>query len=155
MKYTTLAVSAIVAWTLPLRAAGQIEVGWHDVCRVAAGHQLVLKTVQGKTTDGYCISITADEIAVVTKDKRAVTIARASPSRIQMYRPRHGHQLSTLGSGMRKSLRFGFDSLFTPYAPLGLAVVPGTVAWGAVAAPFCLLSDLKNKVTRKQEIKVI
>jgi hypothetical protein len=56
---------------------------------------------------------------------------------------------------MHEGLRQGFEWLFSPYAPLGMVVVPGTVAWGAVAAPFCLLGDLNDKLAGRREIKVI
>jgi hypothetical protein len=66
-----------------------------------------------------------------------------------------GHQLSALGRNVQKGLRQGFEWLLSPYAPLGIVAVPATVAWGAVAAPFCLLGDLTHKASRTREIKVI
>jgi hypothetical protein len=151
-----LAVAAVMAWTLPLHAAGPIEVRWTKVCEVAGGHQLTITTVNGDTVDGYCLSINVDQIAVTAENRRVVTIARAALSRIEMSRSRNTHhQLRSLGRGMRTGLRQGTDWLLSPCAPLGLVVVPGTLAWGAIAAPFCLLGDLKNKVVGKQEIKVL
>jgi hypothetical protein len=35
-----------------------------------------------------------------------------------------------------------------------LVVIPATVAWGAMAAPFCLLGDLADSGPETQEIKV-
>ena len=150
-----LALAAVMAWTLPLHAADQIDVNWTEVCKVAAGHQLKITTVAGDTVDGYCMSIDVDVINVTTRDQKVVRLARAALSRIQMRRSKHSHELSSLGHGMHVGLRHGFDWLFSPCAPLGLVVVSGTVAWGAVAAPFCLLGDLKDKVAGKQEIKVL
>jgi hypothetical protein len=148
-----LTFSAAVVCSLPLHAAEPIEVHWNRVCNVARDHSLTIKTVKGETVEGYCVSINADEIAITTKDRRIVKIARAALSRIQMQRPKN-HNLSSLRGGMHEGLRQGFGLLFSPYAPLGIVVVPGTLAWGAVAAPFCLLGDLKDRVTREQEIKV-
>jgi hypothetical protein len=106
--------------------------------------------------DGYRLSINVDQIAVTAENRRVVKIAHAALSRIEMSRSRNTHQqLRSLGRGMRTGLRQGTDWLLSPYAPLGLVVVPGTLAWGAVAAPFCLVGDLKNKVKGRQEIKVI
>jgi hypothetical protein len=150
-----LAVLAVMAGTLPLHAADQVEARWTEVCKVADGHPLTITTVNGDTVDGYCVAIEVDQIAVTTRDQKVVRIARAALSRIQMSRSRKSHQLSSLGHGMRVGFRQGFDWLLSPYAPLGLVVVPGTVAWGAVAAPFCLVGDLKDKVAGRQEIKVI
>jgi hypothetical protein len=146
-----LTLSAVLAWTLPLHAAEHIEVHWSEVCKVADGHQLTIMTTNGDTVDGYCMSINVDEMAVTTKDKRVVKIARAALSRIEMQRSRNGHQLSSLGKG----LGWGFDVLLSPHAPLGLVVLPPMLAWGAVAAPFCLLGDLIHQETGTHEIKVI
>ena len=52
-------------------------------------------------------------------------------------------------------MRWGFEVLLSPYAPLGLAVVPPMLAWRAGAAPFCLLGDLIHQETGSREIKVI
>jgi hypothetical protein len=154
-----LMLSAVIAWTLPLHATEQVEVRWSEVCRVADGHQLTITTTNGDTVDGYCMSINVDEMAVTTKDRRVVKVARAALSRIQMQMqpsPK-GHYLRSLGKGMHEGFRQGFSWLLSPYAPLGLVVVPGTVAWGAIAAPFCLLGDLKDNTISEQskEIKVI
>ena len=40
-------------------------------------------------------------------------------------------------------------------APVGVVAVPATLAWGIVAAPFCLLSDLADEANGVEEIKVI
>jgi len=146
-----LTLSAVMAWTLPLHAAEHIEAHWSEVCRVADGHRLTITTTNGDTVDGYCNSINADEMAVTTKDRGIVKVARTALSRIQMQRSQNGHQLSSLG----KSLKWGFDVLLSPHAPFGLVVLPPMLAWGAVAAPFCLLGDLIHQESGSQEIKVI
>jgi hypothetical protein len=151
IKFLTL--SAVMAWSLPLKAATPIEAPWKDVCNVAGGHELKITTLDGNSVSGYCMSINVDEIAVSKKGHPVTMIARATLARIQM-RSRKGHRLSSLGTGVREGLRQGFEWLFSPSAPLGLVMVPGTLAWGAVAAPFCLLSDLKNSGTEEHEIKV-
>ena len=153
-----LALSAVMVGALPLHAAEPIQVHWNEVCRVAADRQLVITTADGNTVEGYCVSITVDQMAVTTPDRQIVKIARTALSRIQMHRsPGHqqGHQLRSLGQGMRTGLRYGFKSLLSPYAPIGIVTVPATLAWGAVAAPFCLLGDLRDRVTGKQDIQEI
>jgi hypothetical protein len=37
---------------------------------------------------------------------------------------------------------------------LGLVAIPATVAWGAVAAPFCLLGDLGDNGPVTQDVKI-
>jgi hypothetical protein len=162
MTHTTLAsirfllFSGVMVSALPLYAADEIQVHWIEVCRAAGGKRLTIKTFNGETVDGYCLSINVDEIAVTTKDQQIVRIARRALSRIDVQRSKNdGHQLSALGRGVHKGLRQGFQWLLSPYAPLGIVAVPATVAWGAVAAPFCLLADLTHKTSGTREIKVI
>jgi hypothetical protein len=150
-----LALSAAMAWTLPLHAADPIETHWADVCNVATGQQLVLTTADGATVEGYCIRINAEEMGIRTLDSKTVTIARAAPSRLQLRRKKGG-QLASLGHGLRTGLRDETGWLLSPMAPLGLVAVPATLAWGAMSAPFCALGDLVAKLTPPQrEIKLI
>jgi len=104
--------------------------------------------------DSTCVGIDVDEIAVKTKDQRGVKIARSTLSRIRIHRTR-GNALASLGKGMLAGLRHGHEWPFSPAAPLGLVVVPDTLAWGAVAAPFCLLGDLQYKLAGSEEIKAL
>ncbi len=130
-----------------------VQAHWSNLCHVAAGRQLNLTTSDGKTVSGTCGSTDADGISL-TANQRVVKIARATLIRIQMYQPGNGHHLADLGNGMSKSFKNGFGWLFSPAAPLGLVVIPATAAWGAVAAPFCLLGDLGDDGPVTQNIKV-
>ena len=151
-----LSLSALIVLAAPLRADDGIQVRWIEVCRVAEGKQLTIKTLNGDTVAGYCMSINVNEIAVNTKDKKVVKIARTTLSRIDMERKKNqGHQLRSLGNGVRTGLRKGFEWLLSPSAPLAIVAVPVTLAWGAVAAPFCLIGDLTYKAGDMQQIKVI
>jgi hypothetical protein len=145
--------SAILVWTLPVRAADDIHANWTDLCRVAAGHQLNVTTSDGKTISGSCTSTYGDELSL-TANQRIVKIARSTLTRIQMYDPGNGHHLADLGNGMSKSFKTGFGWLFSPAAPLGLVAIPATIAWGAVAAPFCLLGDLGDDGPVTKEVKL-
>jgi hypothetical protein len=153
MKHTLCAFAFCIfsAWT-PVHAA-DLQSRWNDLCHIAAGHQLNVTTSDGKTVSGTCSSIDADGISL-TINQRVVKIARTTLSRIQTYQPGNGHHLADLGNGMSKSFKTGFGWLFSPAAPLGLVTIPATVAWGAVAAPFCLLGDLGDDgpVTRNIQV---
>jgi hypothetical protein len=162
MKHTTfpkislLSLSAVIVWSLPLCAADEIRVHWNEVCRAAGGNQLTIKTTDGGTVSGYCLSVNVDEIAVSTNDQRVVRITRKTLSRIDMQRSQNeGHQLRALGRGLHSGLRKEFELRLSPFAPLGIVALPATVAWGAVAAPFCVIGDLTHRTSRTQEIKVI
>ncbi|HEV2691225.1 MAG TPA: hypothetical protein VGV35_21860 [Bryobacteraceae bacterium] len=154
IRFLTLAT--LLAIAPQLHAAGQIQVHWNEVCRAAHGNQLTIKTADGQSVDGYCVSINVDEISVKTKENKVVKIARTTLSRIDMQRSKNeGRELAALGKGMHKGLRKGVDWLFSPFAPLGIVTIPVTVAWGAVAAPFCILGDLAHDPNDTQEIQVI
>lgn len=148
-----LTVLTMAGSPLPLAAADSNEVPWNQVCQVAQGRELLVTTTNGAPVAGYCVRIDVKAITVETNDHRYVKIARDTLTRIEMRRAK-GHQLSSLGKGMRQGFHFGFDSLLSPLAPLGIVVVPATVAWGAVAAPFCLLGDLRYKLSGRQEIRI-
>jgi hypothetical protein len=150
-----LLASALMAWTLPLHAAEQIEAPWTEVCKVAGDHRITVTTVNGDTVEGYCLAIGVDQMSVTTSDHKVIKIARAALAQIQMRRERRSHQLTSLRHGMRAGLRQEFEWLLSPYAPLGLVALPATVAWGAMAAPFCLIGDLTDKMRGGQVIKVI
>jgi hypothetical protein len=149
--FRSFAFCTLLAWA-PLHAA-DLQAHWNDLCHVAAGRQLNVTTSDGKTVSGTCSSTDADGISL-TANQRVVKIARITLSRIQMYQPGNGHHLADLGKGMSKSFKTGFGWLFSPAAPAGLVAIPATVAWGAVAAPFCLLGDLGDSGPVTQNIKV-
>jgi hypothetical protein len=163
MKHTNfslfriLTLSAALAWTFPLHAApGNSDVihsHWGNLCSVAGGRELSVTTSDGKTIQGTCTSTSDTELAL-RANQRVVKIARSTLSRIQMYQPGSGHHLADLGKDMSKSFKTGFGWLFSPAAALGLVTIPVTVAWGAVAAPFCLLGDLGQDGPTTRDIKV-
>jgi hypothetical protein len=151
----TLTPAALMSLCLPLHAAPPAEVHWTDVCHYADHRPLVVTTSTGEVVEGYCVSTTVDGISVMGKDHRVVKIARTAFSRMQMQLTKNPHRLKALGSGMHSAMKEGFDMMFSPLAPVGLVVIPGTLAWGIAAAPFCILGDLRNKIAGNQEIRVI
>ena len=150
-------VTALMAMGISMtRAEGSISVQWNQVCRVANNRELSITTQNGKTVQGYCTRINVDEIAVITKDQRAVNIARSALAHICVRRAgTKGHQLAALGKGMKAGLKTGLGWLLTPAAPAAIVLLPGTLAWGAAAAPFCLIGDLSNKLGGSGEINIL
>jgi hypothetical protein len=155
-RFSFLTLAAALAWTLPAHAADPIETHWSDVCKLAAsGDHLILATVDGETVESkYCVRVNADEIAVTTWDNRTIRIARAALSSLRLSSAQ-GHQLKSLGKGLHSGLRTGLRWLLSPMAPLGLVTVPATLAWGATAAPFCVLGDLVHKARPEREVKLL
>jgi hypothetical protein len=153
MKHT-LCFLAVGVWAAvtPLHAA-DIQARWENLCRVAGTRQLNVTTTDGKTESGVCTATSGDELSLKA-NQRIVRIARSTLTRIQMYTPGNGHHLADLGNGMAKSFKTGFGLLFSPAAPLGLIAIPATVAWGAVAAPFCLLGDMGSNGPTTDDVKL-
>lgn len=151
-----LALTGVIVCSLPLCAADPVEVPWNQLCKTATGNQLMITTADGATVDGYCMSITVDEVAIRTETQKVVKIARTALSKIQMHRtPQQEHPLKALGQDMRRTFRDGLSVLLSPQAPGAIVLIPATAAWGVVAAPFCALGELKNKLNGPREVKVI
>jgi len=136
------------AWTFGQNA---VDVDWNHVCQAAAGRPMRVQTTNGHAIEGYCMSVNVDEIAIRTADHKVVKVARGALSRMAVV-PKD-HQIRALARGMRESLHVGFHALLTPNAPGALLLIPGTLAWGAVAAPFCLTGDLVARTQRETEIR--
>ena len=138
--------------SLPLFAQSPIVVPWHGVCAIASGQELIATTDAGESLQGYCVSVNADEILLRTKDNGVVRIARRSLSHLALYRP-PVHPFRSLRKGVQIGLRKGGQWLFSPLALIGIVTIPGTLAWGAISAPFCLLGELQHRQASTQEIK--
>jgi hypothetical protein len=93
-----------------------------------------------------------NKLTVSTTDHRVVKVARNTLSRLEIHRA-NGHQLRSLGDGVRGGFRWGFGSLLSPSMLVGVVAIPATLAWGAVSTSFCLLGDLKAKLEGMREIK--
>ena len=158
-KWVGRAVTVTVLMAIGIgatRAAGPVEVQWSQVCHVAGNRELSITTQSGETVEGYCTRINVDEIAIITNDHRAVNVARSALAHIRVRRANtKGHQLASLRKAVRGGLKAGFEWLLTPAAPVAVVLLPGTLAYGAVAAPFCLIGDLSNKIGGSEEINVL
>jgi P pilus assembly chaperone PapD len=152
--YGFLAISVLTASISPLQAADQKQISWTDVCRTAPGKELAITTANGDTVTGYCVAVSVDDVSIHTQDRGVVKVARTALSRIRLQRANRGHQLRTLRHDMHKTLTDELDWLFSPRAVGGIVSIPPTLAWGAVAVPFCLLGDLRDHFSGAEEIQV-
>jgi hypothetical protein len=148
-----LTLTALLGCGSLLRAADPVEVHWNDFCKVSQGRQLEITTDAGETVSGYCLSVNADEVQDNTGG-RIVKLGRKALSHVIMERT-EGHQLRSLGRGMRTGLKNGWKWLLSPSAIEGIVAIPAVLAWGAVSAPFCALGDLKYHIEGREEIKLI
>jgi hypothetical protein len=152
LKITSLLTALTVAISsIPLSAAEPFELPWNQVCHKVADRELVITTTTGETVDGYCIAINVNEISVNVKGN-PVNVAKNSVAKLLII-PRR-HQLKSLGKSMGGALSWSFRTLFTPGALFAMVTIPATLAWGAVAAPFCVIGDLGEKWKPDQEIRV-
>ena len=116
-------------------------VEWRNLCANTMRELLVVTTESGDTVQGYCVSVQYDEVAIRTVDGKVVRIARGTFKTVLALAVAE-NRMKVLGRGMKQGLRYGVKTTFSPLAPVGLVVIPGTLAWGAAAAPFCILGDL-------------
>src|SRR5437016_14439849 len=99
MKHFQFASILIPLWAvlaygpLPLRAADPIEVTWSELCNVSRGRLLMVSTAGGDVVYGNCASISVDVIAITSKDRRVVKLARTALARIEMRDAKGGPQL--------------------------------------------------------------
>lgn len=148
---TTLTLSLFLSIAcVPAFADGTTEIPWQDFCRIAGNRQLEIVTSSGGNVSGYCARITVDEVSLRTPNG-IVKLGRTALSHIRMERSK-GRQFANLSRGVRDGLKQGADWLLSPSAPLGIVTIPGTLAWGVVAAPFCLLGDLKHHLMGSEEV---
>lgn len=145
--------SALLACGGSLLAAEPVEVHWNEFCRVAGNRLIEATKDSGEVVLGYCLVINADEVQLRTYSG-IVKIGRRTLSHIVIDRS-EGHQLATLGRGVRKGFKDGVNWLLSPQAMLGIVTIPAVAVWGAVSAPFCALGDLKYHLLGKEEIKLI
>jgi hypothetical protein len=156
-KILLLPFSVLFAWASPTQTDSTIQVHWSEVCQAAAGSELTITTVNGKKVNGYCLKVDVDEIQLSNKAQGVIKITRSALSRVEMKRlSQKGHQFASLRETVDDALKNEAKWIFSPAAPLGIAAIPATLAWGIVASPFCLIGDLAHSGgNRKQQIQVI
>jgi hypothetical protein len=144
-----------LAASTALRAQGSITLPWNQACQYmnsGDSHQIQITTVSGETVQGVCFAVTVDEIRLKTKTG-ILTIARSQLSRVRMYeiQPRRqlAHLAKTVGSGLKESVKI----IPTDWGIIGVVGIPATLAWGGLAAPFCLFGDIIG-YTKTMEIKI-
>ena len=132
--------------------ADTVEVPWAKVCEASHGQRLVL-TTNDRRDPGRILHVDRRDEIALTKDQRVVRVAKSAVSHLHIRRLK-GHQLAALWKGVGHEMQDGADLLFSPLAPVGAVMVPGSLAWGAVATPFCILADIGNFLAGEDEIKV-
>ena len=153
MKHITFASMIIVLACSASVYADTVEVPWAKVCEASHGKSLVVTTTNGETLEGFCTSINVDEIGL-TKDQRLVKVAKSATCAAS----RASRQESSVCRAVERSgARIAGRSRFPIFFALRRwewSQFFWTLAWGAVASPFCLLADLGDRLAGENEIKV-
>jgi len=133
-----VAISAIaVAFTL--QAAPSEQLLWKDLAAKLQGKQVTVKMKDGKSISGRFFTVGRDGIFFSggAPDK----IPRDAVQSLHWETP-DAHQTEKLANMLGHAYRHSGSLLGTPMAPFGVIEIPVITAWGAAAAPFCLLADL-------------
>jgi hypothetical protein len=150
------ATAVLIAFSAPAQSPAptpETPVEWPNLCARTARELLVVTTGSGDTIRGYCVFVQHDELTIRTVDGKIVKIARGTLTKVLALSVPE-HRLKALGKGMKEGFHNGVKMTFSPLAPVGLAVIPGTLAWGAVATPFCILGDLFGGKARQRVLAV-
>lgn len=152
----TAALAVMVAGLSQFSVAAEqpAEVPWNKVCAYADQRELQFTTTGGEPVRGYCVALDATAISVRTKDGRELKVLKTAIAKLEIQQAK-GHQVQTLGRGFHKALKTQVNWLLSPLAPAGVVAIPLTLAWGAVALPFCAVGDMRSKVAGHREIKPI
>lgn len=153
-QFVTKYAFFVIVGALSLRAQVPVDVRWQDVCHVTENQRLTITKTDGANVEGYCISVTANEILLRTEHHQLMKIARGGWTKISAQRG-SGHELRTLHRHVHGALRHELGDLLTESGPLQMAAIPPTLAWGIAAAPFCALGDLRSKIRGAYEIRVM
>ena len=150
--------SSILVLTLSSLAAAQndppIDARWTDLCRIASQRELTLTTTSGESVEGYCIAIDINRVTIRSNANAVIGVARSTLAKLEV-KKRREHHLRSLGHGMHQALKWGVRNALTPAGPVAIPIIPVTLAWGAAAAPFCVIGDLLSIGTKKREIRII
>jgi hypothetical protein len=133
-----------LAGSTALRAQNSVQLPWNQVCNYTNSrdsHKVQITTLSGETVEGVCFAVTVDEIQITTKSGLQ-KIARSQLTRVKMYDIAPRRQLAHLGKNVAKGLVGSAGMLPTQWGFVGLVGIPATLAWGALAAPFCLFGDI-------------
>jgi len=128
------------------------QVPLERLCQYAGSSQLSVTTASGETVEGVCFVVNKDELQMQTKTG-VVSLARAQLSRVRRYEIPRRHQLAHLGSQLRHGIERSASIVPTPLGLFGLIGIGGTLAYGAVGAPFAAMGDLFG-YTKSVEIHI-
>jgi hypothetical protein len=121
---------------------------WDGLCGAIGWHDVSITTRSGKTLKGACFSTNARQLTL-GRGQKVVKIDRTEILRIRL-RPYNRHRLlPKLGDQVADMFVLGSFSLATPAAPMGILLIPVSLAYGAVGTPICAVHDFLHTVFDK------
>lgn len=136
-RFHRIAMLAI-AVGFTLQAAPSEQLLWSQLATRLQGKQVTVKTKDGKSVSGRFFTVGRDGIYFGGTQNK---IPRDGVQSLHWEAP-DAHQTEKLGNMLGHAYRHSGSLLGTPMAPFGVIEIPVITAWGAAAAPFCLLADL-------------
>jgi hypothetical protein len=135
--YRAAIIAVVVSFTLQAAPAEQIR--WKDLAARLQGKLVTITTKDGRSLHGQFLTVRPEGIYMggVPQEK----ISREAVVSLHWEAP-FKSQTQKLGNMLAHAYRHSGKLLGTPMGPFGLVELPVITAWGAAAAPFCLLGDL-------------
>lgn len=137
MRNKLTLIFAVAALTL--QAAPSEQIRWKDLGARLQGKLVTITTKDGKSLHGRFFTVRPEGIYI--SDPNQEKISRDAVVSLHWEAP-FKSQTQKLGNMLSRAYRHSGKLLGTPMGPFGLVELPAITAWGAAAAPFCLLGDL-------------
>jgi hypothetical protein len=137
MRNKLTLIFAVAALTL--EAAPSEQLHWKDLAARLQGKLVMIATKNGKSLHGRFFTVRPEGIYI--GDGNQEKLSRDAVVSLHWEAP-FKSQTQKLGNMLARAYRHSGKLLGTPMGPFGLVELPAITAWGAAAAPFCLLGDL-------------
>jgi hypothetical protein len=128
-----------VAVSFTLQATPSEQIHWKDLAARLQGKLVTITTKDGRSLHGQLFTVRPEGIYI--SDGNQEKVLRDAVVSLHWEAP-FKNQTQKLGKMLARAYRHSGKLLGTPMGPFALAELPAITAWGAAAAPFCLLGDL-------------
>jgi hypothetical protein len=127
---------------LSTQAAPSETLRWKDLTNYLRGKVVTITTKDGRSLKGKDFAVRPDSILIT--DGAPVSVPRQAVLSLH-WESIHEAETHKLGRMLSHGYRHSFGLLGTPAGPFALVELPAITAWGAAAAPFCILGDLLSE----------
>jgi len=138
-------VAMFAAAAIALQAAPSEQIRWKELAARLQGKLVTITTKDGKSLSGKLFSVRPEGIYFT--DGTSPKASRESVVSVHWEAPQVS-ETRKLGHMLARAYRHSGRLLGTPMGPFGVVELPAITAWGAAAAPFCILGDLFSDQSR-------